>query len=159
MTDNAAGSTPWQVRAPHDDDLRRWRELYRAYADFYRTPQPEAAAQQVWAWIHHPDHELNCLLAADETGHIAGLAHYRAFARPLSASTGCYLDDLFVDPAHRGSGAADALLIELRRIARTNGWSVIRWTTAHDNTRAIATYNRHATRTDWLTYDMPPANP
>lgn len=77
----------------------------------------------------------------------------------LSASTGCYLDDLFVDPAHRGSGVADVLLIELRRTARTNEWSVIRWITAHDNARAIATYNRHATRTDWLTYDMPPANP
>lgn len=119
MTDNGAGSTTWQVRAPHYDDLRRWRELHRAYADSYRTSQPDAAAQQVWSWIHHPHHELNCLLAADETGYVAGLAHYRAFARPLSASTGSYLDDLFVDPAHRGSGVADAVLIELLYEARS----------------------------------------
>jgi GNAT superfamily N-acetyltransferase len=155
-----AGSSPrWRVRGPHDSDFRCWRELYRGYADFYRTPQPDTAAEQVWSWIRDPHHELNCLLADDGHGHIAGLAHYRAFSRPLSAGTGCYLDDLFVDPAHRGRGAADALLVQLRRLARDNGWNVVRWITAHDNHRAIAKYDQHATRTDWITYDMPPADP
>jgi len=158
MSSTGAGrDTRWQTRAPRDSDLARWRELYQAYADFYRAPQPGTAAQRVWSLIRNPHHELNCLLAADETGEIAGLAHYRAFTRPLAASTGCFLDDLFVDDAHRGSGAVDTLLLELRRTARANGWTVIRWITAHDNTRAIAAYNRHATRTGWLTYDMPPA--
>jgi len=118
-----------------------------------------AAAQQVWSWIHDAHHEVNCMLADNGAGTVASLAHYRAFARPLSASTGCFLDDLFIDPAHRGSGAVDALLHELRRTARANGWTVIRWITAHDNAPAIATYARHAARTSWLTYDMPPTQP
>lgn len=59
-------------------------------------------------------------------GALVGLAHYRPFARPLSATTGCFLDDLFVDPARRGSGAADLLLTELARLAAENGWSVVR---------------------------------
>lgn len=41
------------------------------------------------------------------------LAHFRPFARPLSATIGCFLDDLFVDSARRGAGAADLLLNEL----------------------------------------------
>lgn len=148
----------WQVRAPVDADFARWRELYQGYAEFYRTPQPDAAARQVWSWIVNPQHEVNCLLAEDSNGLVAGLAHYRAFARPLSASTGCFLDDLFVDPVRRGHGAVDALLHELRLLARANGWSVIRWITAADNDRAITKYDQHAIRTSWVTYDMPPGD-
>jgi hypothetical protein len=80
-TEPGTGSR-WQARTPHDSDFARWRELYQGYADFYRTPQPDTAARQVWSWIRDPQHEVNCLLAEDEAGLLAGLAHYRAFARP-----------------------------------------------------------------------------
>ena len=85
---------------------------------------------------------------------MGGIAHFRPFARPLAASTGCYLDDLFVDPQARGSGAVDALLTELRRVALARGWSVVRWITADDNHRARSVYDRYAERTMWITYDM-----
>lgn len=144
----------WLLRPPGDADRERWRALYRGYADFYRVGQTEAAADTVWSWIRDPDHEVSCLLAEDDRGRVVGLAHYRPFARPLSASTGCFLDDLFVDPLERGSGAADALLGELRRLAAERGWSVVRWITADDNYRGRAKYDQHATRTTWVTYDM-----
>ena len=60
--------------------------------------------------------------------------------RPLSASTGGFLDDLFVDPTARGSGAADALIAALADEGRKQGWTVIRWITAEDNYRARALY-------------------
>lgn len=44
----------------------------------------------------------------------------------------------FVEPAARGSGAAQALLGALRGEARLRGWSVVRWITAEDNYRARA---------------------
>ena len=86
---------------------------------------------------------------------LVGLAHYRPFARPLAATVGGYLDDLYVAPEARGSGAADALLARLREIAADRGWSVVRWITADDNHRARAKYDQVATRTMWVTYDMP----
>jgi ribosomal protein S18 acetylase RimI-like enzyme len=149
-------SDHWQARAPQDNDFARWRELFQAYADFYQTPQPEPAAELVWSWIRDPQHEVNCLLAEDQHGHLAGLAHYRAFARPLAAGAGGYLEDLFVDPAHRGTGVVDALLGELRGLARDKGWSIVRWITAQDNYRAQAKYDQYATPTTWITYDMNP---
>ena len=108
----------------------------------------------MWSWIQDPGREVNCLLIENDQGNVVGLAHYRPFARPLSASTGCFLDDLFVDPLERGSGAADAVLAELRRLAGLHGWSVVRWITADDNYRGRAKYDQHATRTSWITYDM-----
>ena len=106
------------------------------------------------------DRTIEALVAApvgsdgDETGEIQGLAHLRQWVRPLLGVQCGYLDDLFVDPNHRGSGAVDALFAAMRQVALEHGWSIIRWTTADDNYRARAVYDELATRTTWITYDM-----
>lgn len=150
------GTQEWSLRGATESDPTRWAELYRGYRDVYRVEPSDDAVDHVWSWIQDPNHEVQCLLVGNDVGRVVGLAHYRAFARPLSASTGCFLDDLFVDPAERGTGVADAILAELRRLAAINGWTVVRWLTADDNYRGRAKYDRHATRTTWITYDMPP---
>ena len=76
------------------------------------------------------------------------------FARPLSASVGVWLDDLFVAPAGRGSETGKKLIAAIVDKARENGWSVVRWITAEDNYRARGSYDKIATRTKWLTYDI-----
>jgi GNAT superfamily N-acetyltransferase len=106
-----------------------------------------------------PRHEVEAIVATGGEQRLVGFAHYRPFARPLGASVGCFLDDLFVSPQARGSGAADALLGHLQSLAHEGNWSVIRWITADDNYRVRATYDRHATRTMWITYDMSPLPP
>jgi ribosomal protein S18 acetylase RimI-like enzyme len=142
------------VRPPTEADFERWRDLYGQYAAFYHADQPDEHAERVWGWIHDPDHVVNCLLAVDEAGQIVGLAHYRPFPRPLEATSGCYLDDLFVDPVARGSGAVDALFDELVEIAREHGWDQISWITAADNYRARAKYDQRAKRAGWVTYEL-----
>ena len=144
------------VRGVRSGDFAQWRTLYRTYADFYGVQQSEAMARQVWSWLRDAGHEVQGLVVEADNGSLIGLAHFRPFARPLSASTGCFLDDLFVDPDRRGGGAADLLLAELARLAGENGWSVVRWMTADDNYRGRGKYDQHATRTMWVTYDMTP---
>ena len=72
----------------------------------------------------------------------------------MAAATGGFLDDLFVDPAHRGSGAARALIDAVAAEGRQRGWTVIRWITAEDNYRARGLYDQMADRTKWVTYDI-----
>lgn len=133
-----------------------WERLYAGYAEFYKVKQTSQMRETVWGWIHDPAHEVNAVVAEDEFGRAIGLAHYRAFARPLSASTGCFLDDLFVDPGQRGKRVADAVLEHLLALARENGWSTVRWITADDNYRGRGVYDRVGKRTWWITYDMEP---
>jgi len=133
-----------------------WERLYAGYASFYKVTQTPEMRAKVWGWIHDPAHEVNAVVAEDALGRAVGLAHYRAFARPLSASTGCFLDDLFVDPSQRGKRVADALLEHLRTMARERGWSTVRWITADDNYRGRGVYDRVGKRTWWITYDMAP---
>jgi GNAT superfamily N-acetyltransferase len=114
---------------------------------------------RMWSWVTDPDHDVKALLVRDPSGAPVGLAHYRPYYRPLAASVAGHLDDLYITPAARGTGAVDALLAALRGIARQHGWSKIRWITADDNYRARSKYDQVAERTTWITYDMqvPPA--
>ncbi len=142
-------------------DRAEWDRLYAGYAAFYRVEQTGAMRDRVWGWLLDPAHPVTGLVAerdgglvAEGQGGLVGLAHFRAFARPLSASTGGFLDDLYVDPAARGSGAAQALIAAVAEAGRAQGWTVIRWITAEDNARARAVYDRVASRTPWVTYDI-----
>ena len=133
-----------------------WERLFAGYAAFYKLAQTPEMRARVWSWIHDPAREVEALAAEapEEGGHVVGLAHFRAFARPSRAATGGFLDDLFVDPAFRGGRVADALIERLAEIGRERGWSVVRWITADDNYRARGVYDRLAQRTAWITYDI-----
>ena len=141
------------IRPPTDADRPAWERLYEGYAAFYKVTQTPEMRATVWGWIHDPAHGTKAFIAEDQ-GRLLGLAHYRPFARPLSASTGGFLDDLFVDPAARGSGAAEALIGAIAEEGRRKGWTVIRWITAEDNYRARALYDRLPEKTRWATYDI-----
>jgi GNAT superfamily N-acetyltransferase len=130
-----------------------WDRLYEGYAAFYRVAQTAEMRATVWGWIMDPAHAVKAFVAEDADGRAVGLAHYRPFARPLAASTGGFLDDLFVDPALRGRRVADALIEAVAAEGRARGWTVIRWITADDNYRGRGVYDRLATRTMWITYD------
>lgn len=143
-----------RVRPVIAADRSAWDRLYAAYAEFYAVAQTPEQREIVWGRLSDPEHEVSALILAGDDDQPVGFAHYRPFARPLAASTGCYLDDLFVDPGHRGGGGARLLIDGVRERARQNGWTVVRWITADDNYRARSVYDRMAKRTAWITYDM-----
>ena len=141
------------VRAVRAEDRATWDLLYAGYAAFYKVDQTPAMRDTVWGWLLDAGHSSEGLVA-DLDGVLVGLAHFRPFARPLSASTGGFLDDLFVGPEARGSGAAEALIAALKDLGQARGWTVIRWITAEDNYRARGLYDRVADKTKWATYDI-----
>ena len=67
-------------------DKPDWARLYAGYAAFYKVEQTDAMRDTVWGWLMDPTHTTEGLVA-EQDGCVIGLAHYRAFARPLSAST------------------------------------------------------------------------
>lgn len=141
------------VRAVTAADHAAWGQLYAGYASFYGVTQTEEMRAVVWGWLIDPAHGTEGLVA-EVGGVVVGIAHYRSFARPLSASVGGFLDDLFVGPAARGTGAAEALVQGVADVGRARGWSLIRWITAEDNYRARGLYDRVAEKAKWVTYDI-----
>lgn len=142
------------IRRPQDTDRAAWERLYAGYAAFYEVDQTPEMRARVWGWIHDHAHEVEAFVAEDDTGRVVGLTHFRPFAKPLAAAVGGFLDDLYVEPESRGSGAARALIEAVAEEGRARGWTLIRWITAEDNARARALYDKLATATPWKTYDI-----
>ena len=142
------------IRPVEQSDRVQWNVLYQGYAQFYKVTQTQDMRDTVWSWLFNDAHETEGLVAVDDKGALIGLTHFRPFARPLSATTGGFLDDLFVTPASRGSGAARLLIEAVAQVGKQRGWSVIRWITAEDNYRARSLYDKVADKTKWATYDI-----
>jgi GNAT superfamily N-acetyltransferase len=132
------------TRSVTESDQPRWRELFNGYAAFYKSPMDDDIAARVWGWLLDPDHVMEGILVCDEeNGRILGLAHVRACPRSLGGCDIGFLDDMFVEPEARGSGAADALFSALDQLATERGWPAIRWITQHFNDRGRAFYDRY----------------
>lgn len=155
---SSADPTAWSIRPVTDAaaDRADWQRLYRAYGAVAGEDLSDEHLDRVWSWVTHEGAQTRCLLLCDDAQQqVVGLAHYRLFERPLAGSTGCWLDDLFVEESQRGRGAARALLEHLRALAADQGWTTVRWTTGRTNA-AQALYDRLAQRSPVITYDMAP---
>lgn len=142
------------IRPLGPQDRNSWETLYRGYADFYRVETDAEKLASLFGWLLDPGHVCEGIVAMDAESRLIGLAHFRAMPSPLRGSEVGFLDDLFVDPACRGNGAAEALLRHIDAIALARGWPVVRWITRDSNYRARGLYDRLALRSDWITYEM-----
>ena len=141
------------VRPIAAGDRDAWAQLFVDYGVFYKTAFTPAVVDGVWSWLTDATHPTNALVAVSQPGDVVGFAIYRSVPDTFTAGLGWFLDDLFVDPAARGAGAASALIDAITTIAAAAGGGTLRWITASDNTRAQSVYNRIATRTTWVTYE------
>jgi GNAT superfamily N-acetyltransferase len=135
-------------------DRAAWEGLFAGYAAFYKVDQTPQMRDTVFGWLMDDTHSSNCIVAEGAKGTLIGFTHFRPFVSQLRANTNCFLDDLFVDPAARGSGAAQALIGAVKTVAQDKGWGTVRWITAEDNYRGRGVYDKLATRTPWVTYDI-----
>jgi GNAT superfamily N-acetyltransferase len=146
-----------QVVCVTEQDLPDLLPLMRGYCDFYSAhPTDEALGMLARSLIARPDTEGMQLLARSDTGQPMGFATIYWSWSTVSASRIAIMNDLFVQPAARGTGVAEALIEECRIRARAGGARSLRWQTAKDNLRAQAVYERvGARREEWLDYWVP----
>ncbi|GGB95033.1 GNAT family N-acetyltransferase [Cellulomonas carbonis] len=144
----------WTVRRAIRGDRPEWARLYAGYLEFYERVASPEHLETVWSWVESGEIVALVVSDPDRPDALVGLAHLRPFLRPVAGVVAGFMDDLFVDPANRGTGAVQELLSAVRRHAAEAGWERVRWITAESNDRARAVYDRVATATPWVTYDM-----
>jgi GNAT superfamily N-acetyltransferase len=141
------------VRPVEQRDADAWRRLFRDYGVFYKTEFDDAQLDHVWGLLTTEGSGVDALVA-EVDGAVVGIAHYRSHPDTFSTGNDWYLDDLFTDPAARGTGVASALIEQLKELARATGPGTLRWITAEDNVTAQRVYDRLAKRTTWVTYEI-----
>ena len=131
------------IAAVGEADLADLLPLVRGYADFYGVaPADEDLMALSRALIADPRREGVQFLARTHDGRAVGFATVFWLWSTLSARRVGLMNDLFVAPEGRGSGAAEALIERCREACREHGASKLTWQTAKDNGRAQAVYDR-----------------
>ena len=116
--------------------VRRNEEVYRS--TFARLLDP-ARPQQ------------NGLIALVD-GQAAGLVHYIFHPHNWRVEDVCYLQDLYTDPAFRGSGVGRALIEAVYAAADERGAPSVYWLTQDFNETARLLYDRVANLTPFIKY-------
>jgi GNAT superfamily N-acetyltransferase len=141
------------IRRADQDDFQGWSQLYKQYLDFYHTKLSEDQLMTLWDWFFDDERKIHCFIAYLKE-HPVGLVHFREFLRPIKASIGIFMDDLFVDSSCRGQGIAQKLIKSIEEFASQKNISVVRWITADTNQDAMNVYDKLASKTKWVTYDL-----
>jgi GNAT superfamily N-acetyltransferase len=144
------------IESAVEGDLPVLLPMMRAYCDFYEVaPTDEGLEEMARALIAAEDPDGMLLVARDGDGLPIGFAAVGWKWASTRGARIAVMEDLFVTPENRGSGAADALIEACAERARTHGAPVLTWVTAPDNHRAQAVYNRAgATPGTWLEYEL-----
>lgn len=133
------------------EDEARWRVLWAGYAAFYRAEVPEAVTADLWGRLLCNDGPVRCLVAAEgET--LVGFATYLFHPSTWSLRPSCYLEDLFVDPKTRGTGAGKALIQAVEAAAQQEGAFRLYWHTQEFNAPARSLYDTIVNRSSFIVY-------
>ncbi len=80
------------------------------------------------------------VLLAEEAGAIVGFALFFPTYSTFAGKPGLYLEDLFVEPDHRGRGHGKDLLTAVARLAAERGCGRLEWSVLNWNEPAIRFY-------------------
>jgi GNAT superfamily N-acetyltransferase len=149
---------PQNVAIVTEEDLAELLPLVRAYLDFYEVSPSDASMLALSrALIADPEREGVQFLARNRDHVAVGFASlFWTWTTTRGGRLGV-MNDLFVAPAARGGGVAEALIAACVERCLQRGAVSLEWQTAVDNFRAQAVYDRvGAERSDrWLDYSLP----
>jgi GNAT superfamily N-acetyltransferase len=142
---------PITIRPVELKDADDWLILWAGYLEFYKTEISEEQTQLTWQRLNDSGVGM-CGLVAELDGKVVGLAHYSFTYSSWAKAPHLYLEDLFVNPEHRGSGIGKALIIALEEPAKARGSEKIYWETHKDNKVARSLYEGIAELSEFVTY-------
>ena len=142
-----------EIRPLCADDEPEWRRLWTGYLEYYESTVPEAVYRSSFdRMLCDEDNEFNGLIALLD-GKPIGLVHFLYHRHGWKIENVCYLQDLFVDKALRGTGAGRALIEAVYERADAAGCPSVYWHTQHFNEVGRRLYDRVGVQTPFIVYN------
>lgn len=138
------------TRADFDD----WNPLWQAYLVFYKSLLPDEVTANAFESMTNGDASTGGFLARDADGQPVGMVNWIDHRTNWSLGNKCYLQDLYVSEAGRGLGTGRALIGAVGKAAKERGCASVYWQTHETNQTAMVLYDRVATKSGFLVYDM-----
>jgi GNAT superfamily N-acetyltransferase len=140
------------VRPLEPRDFEAWLGLWNGYNSFYRNEVAAEVTENTFLRLHEGADGFFGLVAEHDGG-LVGLAHAIFHPSTWTTRSYCYLEDLFVSRAHRGSGAARALIEGIYAEADRRGADSVYWHTQSYNAPARSLYDQVARPTSFVVYE------
>lgn len=144
------------VRALAKSDHDAWHRLWDGYCEFYEVEMPADVTAKSWERLLDDATPDFFGLVAERDGEVIGIANCILHGTTWAIAQRCYLNDLFVDPAARGSGAGKAMILHIQNLAAEHGWNKVHWLTAESNATARRLYDQFAPPTGLIQYAIEP---
>jgi GNAT superfamily N-acetyltransferase len=142
------------IRSLKSTDREKWWELWQGYIKFYKASVSDDVSEVTWQRLLDDEQPAFCRLAEHSDYGVIAMMNYVLHLNLWTSKPVCYLEDLYTDPAVRGEGAGRALIESLRKTGEKEGWHRIYWMTAKDNDIARTLYDKVASETHWVRYDI-----
>ena len=143
------------IRPLERRDEPEWRRLWTAYLDFYGTTVGETVYRSTFErLLTEGGHEFQGLLA-EKDGAAVGLVHFLFHRHCWRVENVCYLQDLSVDEAGRGTGIGRKLIEAVYAAADEAGCPSVYWLTQDFNDTVRRLYDRVGQLTPFIKYQRP----
>jgi GNAT superfamily N-acetyltransferase len=128
------------VRVATREDVAAIHRMILALAEYERARhEVRATAADLESALFGQTPRVFALVAEDE-GDVVGFALWFATYSTWLGRHGLWLEDLYVEPAHRERGHGKALLVALARLCVDRGWGRLEWNVLDWNEPALAFY-------------------
>ena len=139
---SSTATTPFTLRGAEPRDVPSIVGLIRELAVFEQLEHlMQATPETLQPHLFGPQPAAEALVAEAGGAVVAFALFFRNFSTFL-ARPGLYLEDLYVQPAHRGAGIGQALLQRLAQLAVERGCGRFEWSVLDWNANAIRFYQR-----------------
>ncbi|MBS1724903.1 MAG: GNAT family N-acetyltransferase [Armatimonadetes bacterium] len=144
------------VRSARPEDVPRIHELILELAEYERLRDRAVGTPELLHRHLFGEHKYVEALVVEIEGALVGYALFFTTYSTFLTLPGYWLEDLFVEPASRGKGYGKALLLEIVRLARVNGFGRVEWSVLDWNQPSIDFYESLGARAlgDWTVYRL-----
>ena len=144
------------IRAARRDDVPELLRLIRELARYEKLEHMAAGTEPLLADALFGERPAAEALIAEHAGQAAGFALFFTTFSTFLCKPGLYLEDIFVEPAHRGLGIGKALLARLAGLALERGCGRLEWRVLDWNEPSIRFYESLGAKLmrEWLLVRM-----
>jgi GNAT superfamily N-acetyltransferase len=134
--------TNMRLAMAREDDVGLVFSFIRKLAEFEKLAHVVTATEEGLREALFGARPVAEVVLAYEEEEPAGFALFFPNFSTFRGRAGLYLEDLFVEPEHRGKGIGKALLVHLAKLAVERGYGRVQWVVLDWNTPAIEFYRK-----------------
>ncbi len=143
-----------EIRPADVEDRDAWLTLIQALHEEYELALSADVAFDTWDRVINRSNPVRSRVAVTPSGEVVGFGNYVIHASTWSENDVCYIEDVYVDEAHRRHGIGAAIVRDIVRIGHISKLHAVYTVAQMDDDGAQAFADGIAEYTGLVRYDF-----